>query len=158
MRLTITVMMMIFLSACGFTPVYRTKPPLQTLSSIEIAIIANREGQIVRNHLIDRLYRNGYPSNPRYRLVVSSIAENIVEIGIDKDDEASRAQLRLSAELQLYDTAEDKRILIRNVRATTGYNILAGQFTTFVTEEDARKQGLRAISDNIITQLELHFK
>jgi hypothetical protein len=50
-----------------------------------------------------------------------------------------------------------KVVLNRTVRATSGYNILQGQFTTFVTEEDARKQALKVLSDHIITQLEIYF-
>lgn len=147
---------LLFLTACGFTPVYGTKTVSNDLSNIDIAIIPDEEGQIVRNHLIDAMYNDGYPSNPQLRLVVSPVQESIVEIGIDRDDEASRAQLRQETTMRLIDL-DDKVVLQRKVRATSGYNILAGQFTTFVTEEDARKQALKALSNNIITQLELYF-
>jgi LPS-assembly lipoprotein len=152
----ITLFALLFLTACGFTPVYGTKTVSNDLSNIDIAIIPDEEGQIVRNHLIDAMYNDGYPSNPQYRLVVSPVQESIVEIGIDRDDEASRAQLRQETTMRLIDL-DDKVVLQRKVRATSGYNILAGQFTTFVTEEDARKQALKALSNNIITQLELYF-
>ena len=148
---------LLILGACGFSPVYSNKSVETNLSHIEISIIPNREGQIVRNHLIDRLYGDGYPVNAEYRLDVSGITENIVEIGIDKDDEASRAQLRQSATFTLTDLQTQKPVLKRTVRATSGYNILAGQFTTFVTEADARTQALNAIANEIITQLELYF-
>lgn len=152
----LTLFALLFLTACGFTPVYGTKSVSQSQANIEVAIIPNELGVIVRNHLIDTLYHNGYPVNPDYKLVVSPIRENIVEIGIDSDDEASRAQLRQEATMQLFDS-KGKKIITRTVRATSGYNILAGQFTTFVTKEDARKQALKALSDNIVTQLELYF-
>ena len=152
----ITLFALLFLTACGFTPVYGTKTVSNDLSNIDIAIIPDEEGQIVRNHLIDAMYSDGHPSNPQLRLVVSPVQESIVEIGIDRDDEASRAQLRQEATMHLVNP-DDKVVLQRTVRATSGYNILAGQFTTFVTEEDARKQALKALSNNIITQLELYF-
>ncbi len=148
---------LLIITACGFSPVYGTKSPERALSNIEIGIIPNREGQIVRNHLIDHIHRKGYASNPRYQLNVSAIEETIVEIGIDKDDEASRAQLRLKTTMRLIDLNNNKAVLVRDIRSTTGYNILAGQFTTFITEQDAREQGLRALSNNIITQLEIYF-
>ncbi len=152
----ITLFTLLFLTACGFTPVYGTKTVSNDLSKIDIAIIPDEEGQTVRNHLIDAMYNGGYPSNPQLRLVVSPIQESIVEIGIDRDDEASRAQLRQETTMRLINP-DNKVVLQRTVRATSGYNILAGQFTTFVTEEDARKQALKALSNNIITQLELYF-
>ena len=151
-------LLLITITACGFSPVYGTKSVSNNLSDIQVSIIPNREGQIVRNHLIDRLYQDGYPQSAAYKLDISAINEDIVEIGIDRDDEASRAQLRLYANYTLVDLSNNQTIMTRTARVTTGYNILAGQFTTFVTKEDARKQGLKALSENIITQLEIHFK
>lgn len=157
MKFLYLVFSLLLISSCGFTPVYGTHSPKPELTQISIEIIPNREGQIVRNHLIDQLYNGGYPSNPRYSLSVSTISENIVEIGIDQDDEASRAQLRQRATMRLKDISTDTLVLERIVRATSGYNILTGQFTTYVTEKDARAQTLKAISDNIMTQLEIYF-
>lgn len=145
------------LSACGFTPVHMDQGAGQytTLPRIEIAVIPNRSGQTVRNHLMDSLYHAGYPTDPDLILHVSPIRENIVEIGIDRDDEASRAQLRLEADMILKDRDGQVK-LRRTVRAVGGYNILAGQFTTFVTREDARRNALKALADNIRTQIEIY--
>jgi LPS-assembly lipoprotein len=153
----LAILAIMFLSACGFSPVYGTKSPSQALNQVKISAIPDRSGQVVRNHLIDQFYQDGYPTDPRYALSVSQIIENIVEIGIDKDDEASRSQLRLSATMRLVETETNKMVLERTVRATSGYNILAGQFTTFVTEQDARQQALKAIAEDIQAQLELYF-
>jgi LPS-assembly lipoprotein len=147
----------LILTACGFTPVYNTHSVSSSLNQIEIAAIPNREGQIVRNHLIDRMYVDGYPANPQYQLSVSPIIETIVKIGIDKDDEASRAQLRQQASFRLIDINTQEIVLERTVRTISGYNILAGQFKTFVTEQDAREQALKALAEDIVTQLQLHF-
>jgi len=148
----------LFLSACGFSPVYGDRTVQSDLAEIVVSNIPNRSGQIVRNHLIDTLYRNGAPINAQYELIIAPIIETEVEIGIDQDDEASRAQLRLRTLMQIRDVSNNTIILTRSVRATTGYNILDGQFTTFVTKADARNNALRVLSDNIITQLELHFR
>lgn len=154
------ILVMVALSACGFTPVYApssSQPKISdVLSSIAIDVIPDESGQIVRNHLIDRMpYNNGYPVSPTYRLSVAPIQESIIEIGIDRDDEASRAQLRQSTTFTLIRIDDDKTILNHTVRAVSSYNILSGQFTTFITEQDARAQALRALSDNIITTLEV---
>lgn len=158
MRYFAITALLILVAACGFSPVYGTKSVSQSFSNIDVAIIPNREGQMLRNHLIDVLYGSGYPARPDYQLIISPIKENIFEIGIDRDDEASRAQLRLSANMKLRDLNDNKVVLNRTVRTTTGYNILVGQFTTYITENDAREQSLKALSDNIVTQLELYFK
>ena len=157
----IAVLMLIVVSACGFTPVY--SPTMQSgkveagISSIAIDTIPDREGQMVRNHLIDRLQLNGTPANPEYRLMVSPIQEDLIEIGIDKNDEASRAQLRESATFDLIRLSDNKTVYTRTVRSVAGYNILGGQFTTFINEQDTREQALRALADNIVTDLEIYF-
>lgn len=158
------VFALIILASCGFEPVYKDTAfggeagtsTQNFMQSIDIGVIPDREGQSLRNKLIDRLYSNGYPSAPVYRLVTAPVRESIVEIGIDKNDNASRAQLRLSTTIQLIRLSDSAVVLTRHVRATTGYNILQGQFTTFVTENDAREQGLRSLADKIVTQLELY--
>lgn len=159
-----SLLFVLFIAACGFQPVYGDygqddafSSVGSELNSISVDIIPDREGQMLRNALIDRLYKNGYPANPQFSLSVSPVEESIVEIGVDKDDNASRAQLRLSTTFRLISTNNNKVVLTRTVRATTGYNILAGQFTTYVTEDDARKQGIQNLGANIMTQLELYF-
>ena len=151
----------LIVSACGFTPVYspdsRSTIVQSSISSITIDTIPDREGQLVRNHLIDRLLKDGYVASPQYRLVVSPIQESIVGIGIDKDDEASRAQLRESASFRLIRLSDNSTVLDHTVRSVSSYNILSGQFTTFVTQQDAREQALRDLSDKIVTRLELYF-
>ena len=157
----IALTVVLILSACGFTPVYAPSMqsgPVQTnMSSIAIDVIPNREGQVVRNHLIDQLHKDGYPTSAKYRLIISPIVENIVEIGIDKDDEASRAQLRERANMQFIRLSDNKIILDKTVRSVSSYNILAGQFTTFVTEQDAREQALRSLAADIVAHLEVYF-
>jgi hypothetical protein len=155
----ISIITLFILTACGFSPIYQMHGTqvIEDLSNIDIAIIPNEEGVIVRNYLIDQLYKNGYPKNAEYRLITNPVQEQIIEIAIDQDDNASRAQLRQNTSFKLVQISNNQPVLERTVRATTGYNILDSQFTTFVTRSDAREQALRVLADKIIIQLELHF-
>lgn len=166
MRYLIVFALFSVLTACGFQPTYHhsntgtsnaSAGVKSALNDVTIDVIPDRSGQFLRNRLIDRFYHSGYPSAPSYRLSIAPIEENIVEIGIDKDATASRAQLRMQTSFSLYNLDTGEKVLQRTQRATTGYNILSGQFTTFITEEDARKQGLNLLADQITTQLELYF-
>lgn len=157
--ITITLFSL-FLFSCGFTPVYQTNnnaPVVSELNTVDIAIIPDEEGVMVRNYLMDRIYKNGYPSDPQYKLITAPINEQIIEIAIDQDDNASRAQLRQFTSFTLIRLSDNKPVLQRQIRATAGYNILDGQFATFVTKENAREQALRTIADKIVIQLELYF-
>ena len=45
----------------------------------------------------------------------------------------------------------------RDARAVSSFNTLASQYTTLVTEEDARTQTIEDLARQIQTQLELYF-
>jgi len=153
----------LFPAACGFEPVYgsgTSSPAAVALNVIDIKNIPDRSGQKLRNELMDRFYRDGRPADPRYALVVEPVYEAIYELGIAKDATSSRAQMRQSTKIALYDNDAlpgSKPLFTRQFTATASYNTLGSQYTTLVTEEDARDQALRALADQITTALELYF-
>ena len=64
---------LISLAACGFRPLHAPGAGAEpeVLAGIEIAHIPDRLGQVVRNHLLDRLTPRGAPAAATYRLAVS---------------------------------------------------------------------------------------
>lgn len=156
------------LSACGFTPIYgdQSTPQTQEGSSLKpqfqfnhiaIAIIPNREGQFLRNALIDRFYTKGAPSNPTYELRMSYIREKIYDFDITLESEATRRQLQLSTTLTLIDTATKKTILSRSLTAIAANNVLESEFSTLVTEQYARENALNDLARQAERQISLHF-
>lgn len=153
----------LLLSACGFTPLYGTASPgdsavTASLDTVFIDNIPDREGQYLRNALIDRFYRHGQPADAPYILHVAKIDERRTDLDITKSSDATRAQLRLNTEMILTDRADGKEILRRNLTAITSYNVLQSQFTTRVSEDNARLNALDDIARQIETQLSLYFK
>jgi LPS-assembly lipoprotein len=156
------------LAGCGLTPVYGThanggksSPVTTGLNSIYIESIPNRTGQKLRNMLMDRLYQNGRvdPAQAAYRLDIPGVTESIYGLGIAKDATATRSQITLTAVMSLMPAhdLETAPMLTRSLRAISSFNTLASQYTTLVTEEDARDQTIRDLADQIVTQLELYF-
>jgi len=152
---------LISLSACGFTPVYKNTDkgasPASNLNQIEIAIIKDREGQFLRNALIDRFYRDGIPTNPKYRLVVNDIDERISDFDITVDSEATRRQLELRTEFKLFSAKDDTPLITRSIVATTSNNVLESEFSTLVTEQSARESALNDLARQIQRQLAVYF-
>lgn len=150
------------LPACGFTPVYKNTEnnagPTSALSEIEIAIIKDRDGQFLRNALIDRLYRNGYPTTPRYRLVVQDLQETISDFDITVDSEATRRQLLLRTSFQLFEKGNETALITRDLIATTSNNVLESEFSTLVTEQSARESALNDLARQIQRQLAVYLK
>lgn len=163
-KLTILMLPAIaLLSACGFSPIYGNYNRSDSASieklmgQIQIANIPNKEGVFLRNELIDRFSTNGYPQNPRYTLHVSNIQEQSTNLDITKSSDATRAQLKLSSNFTLIDTETRDVIMSRRLRAITSYNILSSQFTTRVSEQDAREAALNELANQIETAVSLHF-
>ncbi len=150
------------LAGCGLRPVYgdgASSPAAAALNTVDISNIPDRSGQKLRNELIDRFYQDGRPADARYQLAVSGPKEIVFGIGIAKDATSTRSQMRISTQIALTDNFNPRAgvLLHRTMTATVSYNTLGSQYTTLVTEEDARGQALRDLADQIVTQLELYF-
>ena len=149
-------------TACGFSPIYGNYNRSDSVSversiaNIDIAIIPNKEGQHLRNELIDRFYQNGYPTNARYQLHVRRIQESSSNLDITKSSDATRAQLKLSSSMTLTDMSTGEEVMKRALKAITSYNILSSQFTTRVSEQDAREAALNELANQIETHIALY--
>jgi LPS-assembly lipoprotein len=152
------------LAACGFSPLYgenaaENAPSVRAAENdIFIDNIPDEPGQYLRNALIDRFYSAGRPQDAAYTLVVSPIEERREDLDLTKSSDATRSQLRLRARIQLRDNRAGKVLLARELRAITSYNILDSQFTTRVSEENARRAALNDLARQIETQIALYFK
>ncbi len=149
------------LSACGFKPLYgrsetQALSPVDHMAAIRIAPLADRIGQQIHNLLRDRLNPYGQPRDPAYRLNVV-INEVRQELGIRKDETATRANLILSASFTLREFESDRVLLQGRTSSVNSFNILANQFSTDFSESNARERALREISDNIRVRLGIYF-
>lgn len=152
------------LAACGFSPMYgsaaggRGVSSVEGLDKVEIAMIPDEEGVFLRNVLIDHFYRGGYPSAPAYRLEVLKINEQEADLDITRESESTRRRIRLTTAMTLRDIKTGQTVLTRGIVAVTSYNVLGSQFTTRVSERDAREAALSDLARQIETQLVLYFK
>lgn len=149
----------VFLAACGFTPMYGdySKNAPKELAQVDIEIIPNAEGVYLRNLLIDHFYEDGYPKSPAYKLSVAPLTENISDLDITSDSEATRQQIKLSTAINLVDIKAGSTVLSRPIYALTSFNVLDSQFTTRTSEQDAREAALSELARQIETQLMLYF-
>lgn len=149
------------LSACGFQPLYGRAGPGEVrtrdhLASVRIAPLPDRVGQQLHNLLRDRINPKGQPANPNYTLRIK-VTESLKELGIRKDETATRASLTVLADFELIDTQTSERVFDGRSRSFNSYNILESQFATLFSENDARDRALREISNDIRNRLALYF-
>lgn len=140
---------LLMLAACGFTPMYGSSQQ-GVLNDVAIENVPNREGQYLRNRLIDRFYTAGTPADPRYALSISRIVERRTELDVTKSSNTTRAELRLSTRIALRDKQSGAVILSRDLQSAGSYNVLSSQFTTRVSEDNVRL----GILDDLARQIE----
>lgn len=164
MRYFLLTLFCLGLAACGFTPVYNASTGVNgvnvsdAFTYIKIDPMPNREGNILTNELVDRIYTQGEPISPQFRLVSTLAEKRTFKAGIAKDASTTREQLRMTVNVKLVSTETDAVLLDRNFTSYTNYNILASEYATVVAEEDAMVRGLTQITDDIMTQLSLYFR
>lgn len=147
---------LIGLTGCGFRPLYGERSAASVtapeLAAIQIDSIANREGQLVRNNLLDKMQPRGMAPKPLYRLTVSvGIARE--SLGIRTDETATRGSLTMNASYTLIDLASGSQMMSGSSRAVSSYNILDSDFATVISENDAIRRTAVDLSEEIKTRV-----
>lgn len=148
------------LAGCGFQPLYGQRsdqaPVSAQLASVRVEPLQDRAGQQMHNFLRDRLNPHGQPISPSYRLQID-LVETKTELGVRRDETATRANLRMVAQFVLLDVPTSAPLLKGRSSSTTSYDILDNPFAATVSEDDARERALREVADDIETRLALYF-
>ena len=142
------------LQGCGFQPLYGDRPgatAIQNLAAINIAIIRDRTGQLLRNELLDRMNPKALNVAPQYSLSVD-LTESRQNLAVRRDDTATLANLILSANYTLTANTGDE-LLTGTVRSFNSYNISSSDFATLAAETDARARAARDLADGITIRI-----
>ncbi len=146
--------------ACGYRPLYgergATASVRASLGSVRVLPIPDRRGQLMYNALLDRLTPNGVPANPRYVLRVK-VKESKAELGIRKDETATRANLIMGAEYELVELSTGAVIETGKLSSITSYNIVTSEYTAIRAEVDARRRAIALLADEVQLLLALYF-
>lgn len=154
--------LLLLLTACGFTPIYGDKGPgtvpvQASLSQIKINNIPGERGQFLRNKLIDRMYFEGRPTDPKAQLYVA-LSFTETDTGIQKDATSTRARLSMTAQFVLTSEEGAKEELFKGQASTVAsYSKLDAQYGTIAAKRDAYKRALIEISAQIVNRLSLFY-
>jgi len=132
-RIFAALLAVCFLAACGFQPLYgggKRGPAAAELASIRIEPIADRSGQILRNHLLDRLNPYGRPANPAYVLQIN-LVDSLTGVAVRKSEFPTRTSLRISASYNLARADTGQSVFSASSAIEGGYNILTSEYATW---------------------------
>lgn len=146
------------LAACGFQPLYGDRGVRSVSSSelaaVQIDIIRNREGQMLRNELLDRFQPAGGAAKPLYGLSVG-LQMSRVALGISTDEIASRVNLIMSASYVVRDVATGAVLFSGQGRSIDSFDVLDSDFATTSAEADATRRAIYDLSEQITTRVAL---
>lgn len=150
------------LGGCGFSPVY-AKPDTVTamqsqLENVEVGMIADRDGQYLRNALLDQMGSTTASSaGQRYFLRIYNLHQEDMAFGIRKDASATRGDITMTATMELIDTQTNTAVLTRPLRTRGGYNRMDNLYGAQVSEQDTTERLLDEMAERAVTELTLHF-
>ena len=157
---TTALILVLAQAACGFHPVYGSRdagdmPVAMDLNNIAIDNIPDRDGQILRNHLIDRLYGTNRPDKPAYHLAVT-LHSSEEDLGILANATSTRSLLNMTADYSLTDRA-GKEILKGAARSVASFDKLDQMYGTVAANQSAHERTLREVGEQIVNRLSLYF-
>ena len=149
-------------AGCGFRPVYavrgETSPARHALGLIDVALLPDRAGQLLRQALQQRLTNPGEASAKRYELsVVYGITSD--SIGVQQDSTISRIRQTGTANwfLKMLDPG-NTLVTSGTARALDGLNVIDQQyFEADLASEAAQRRIADAIATQITLQLGSYF-
>ena len=151
------------LAGCGFTPLYGSDNgapgPGAALGEVSVALIPDRNGQMLRQDLQTRLERSGGGLSDRYDLYVSlSIFGG--DIAIDQLSASTRSRQTGNASWTLKaQDAGHTTLASGSAHSVDGYDIVNQQFfAADMSREQAAGRIDEAIADQIVQQLAVYFR
>ena len=150
------------LGGCGFRPLYgsggRDSEVQARLSEINVQLIPERSGQLLRQALQTRLERGTPPVGRRYDLAVQYVVTTEA-IGIQPDTSASRVRLMGVANWVLSaQDAQRTTVASGSSREVDAINVINQQFfSAELTSAAVQRRMVDALADQIVTQLAVHF-
>ncbi len=143
---------------CGFQPLHGTtesgRQVSEQLAQIAIPVIPNREGQLLRNYLVDRLTPLGEPRVSAYSLEVI-LGEPRQVLALRRDDIISRYSYNANVSFNLRDRSG--RIAFSGSSGfSTDYEVTNSEFATLNSRENARQRVLELIADDIRNRLAVY--
>lgn len=156
-RLLLSFCLCLLLESCGFRPLYMPSESISNISyPIKIKPIKDRNGQILRNQLLDLLTPEGVPKKPKYVLQIN-LTETIKAIGVNKDETTSRKEAVLTAIMSLTDAKSGAVLYIHPVKSINSFEVISQDYYSDVVAQDyAKVEALRLLAEKIKLMLSIY--
>lgn len=149
------------IQACGFQPLYgpHSAFPQDDLQQIDVKVITERSGQIMRNKLLYLLHHQA-KSKKAYVLDVA-MTESRSDQVYDRDATAKRAVIKIDVRMILRPYADTSVLFEKAFDESIGFsfgpNAEFASYTSIVSEADAKERLIEHLSHKVVHELSLYF-
>lgn len=146
----------LLLAGCGLRPLYGgpNSAVTATLAGVSVAPIEGESGWLVANAIRDRLSASG-EGESRYQLQIE-LDDDIVGLGIRRDDTVTRERRTLRARYQLVDLANGAVLLDATAGSDAGIDVVSSEYATIAAEKTALERLSGQIADQIVSRVALY--
>jgi LPS-assembly lipoprotein len=145
-----TLLLAPLLAACGFAPAGAPGGPVAALQgTVRVSDPADRYAFDLVERLEERL---GRPTAPAFDLAYT-ITTDSIGVGLTPEAEITRYNLTGRVDWALTDRASGARVAGGTVENFTSYSAVGSTVAALAAEEDAGTRLMRAMGDQIVTQL-----
>lgn len=145
------MMLTVWLSACGFTPVYGPeKSATKLANNIEVEVQEGRYAFEFRERLQNRFGRAG--EDARYQMSYNLMIEE-EELVVNSDEEITRYNLTGSLKYLIKNRNTGQTVFEDGVTGIAAYSATAQTFPTRVAQQDANIRLVQSLAEQIATRL-----
>ncbi len=153
MRVWMASFSLLLLAACGFQPMYAPAGGGNAIGPVQVGEIEGRAGHTLRTEL-SRILQVENDGSPPMSLEIN-LVENVTQLGIRRDESATRAELRLTANYVLTPPPGQGRVMRGSVVTTANYDIPTAAFGEIAAQDDARDRAAETMAQRFRSELAL---
>jgi LPS-assembly lipoprotein len=139
-------------AGCGFQPLYAPPGGGAAIGPVHVAEIDGKAGHVLRTEL-DRILAVENNGSPPMELAIT-LLEQVTPLGIRRDESATRAELRLTANYVL-TPAGGGRAIRGSVVSVVNYDVPTQAFGEIAAQDDARERAAETMAQRFRAELAL---
>lgn len=143
----------LLVAACGFQPMYAPPGGGNAIGPVQIAEIEGKAGHVLRTEL-NRILAVENDGSPPMHLEVT-LTEQVTPLGLRRDESATRAELRLTANYILTPVQANARVMRGSVFTVVNYDIPEAAFGEIAAQDDARERAAETMAQRFRAELAL---
>ena len=144
----------LLLGACGFQPMYATSANGgPAIGPVQVAEIPGKAGHVLKTEL-DRILAVEAGAGGEPMLLEITLQETVIGLGLRRDESATRAELRLTANYVL-TPPNNGRVIRGSVFSVVNYDVPEAAYGEITAQDDARERAAETMAQRFRAELAL---